>query len=50
MKEVRCMNKLDKRVEDAIKIMSETQKKFAEYRKHVKELNEKKESGKNERN
>ena len=50
MKEVICMSKLDKRVEDAKRALTQTLKKFDEYRKHVEELNKKKEESKNERN
>lgn len=44
------MSKLDKRVEEAIKLYTQTKQKFDEYRKHVEELNKKKEESKNERN
>jgi hypothetical protein len=44
MKEVICMSKLDKRVEDAKRALTQTLKKFDEYRKHVEELNKKEES------
>lgn len=49
MKEVICMSKLDKRHKDAIKAITEMQKKFQEYRKHVEELNKKKEESKNDK-